>query len=83
MCPAVLAPSSSSVRPTMIESSTERRKIDWRAARGCGHGAAMGPLPAGLAQLVEQLPCKHQVAGSTPAAGTIRPGAPHQGVSAS
>ena len=27
--------------------------------------------PAGLAQLVEQLPCKHQVAGSTPAAGTI------------
>lgn len=25
---------------------------------------------AGLAQLVEQLPCKHQVASSNPAAGT-------------
>lgn len=26
---------------------------------------------AGIAQLVEQLPCKHQVVGSIPAASTI------------
>ena len=30
---------------------------------------------AGLAQLVEQLICNHQVAGSIPAAGTISPSA--------
>ena len=36
-----------------------------------GNGASRMSFPlAGLAQLVEQLPCKHQVAGSIPAAGT-------------
>ena len=30
-----------------------------------------GEDAAGLAQLVEQLPCKHQVVGSSPSAGTI------------
>ena len=29
-----------------------------------------GEDAAGLAQLVEQLPCKHQVVGSSPSAGT-------------
>lgn len=30
----------------------------------------VAPNTAGLAQLVEQLPCKHQVEGSTPSIGT-------------
>ena len=68
--PAALAPSSS-VRPSMSESSTERRFNFRCAPRPCGDGAAMATSTAGLAQLVEQLPCKHQVVGSSPTAGTI------------
>ncbi len=53
----------------MNVSSAGRRFNSWCAALNRGHGAAMGSSLAGLAQLVEQLPCKHLVAGSTPAAG--------------
>lgn len=45
-------------------SASSRRKPQ-RVGRRVQH-----QIIAGLAQLVEQLPCKHQVAGSTPAAGT-------------
>ena len=72
MYPAALA-LSSSVPPTMNESAAERGFYLWCAASAGRAGGAMGNSLAGLAQLVEQLPCKHQVAGSTPAAGTIPP----------
>ena len=69
---------NSAVYPTMNLSSADRRLIPWPATGVCGYACAMGTSLAGLAQLVEQLPCKHQVAGSTPAAGTISAPLSHQ-----
>ncbi len=58
-----------------------------REPRGCSPAAGLLGVRshAGLAQLVEQPPCKRQVGGSTPSAGTISPSevAPRSPVSAS
>ena len=62
--------------------STQRgRPVEAAASRGATFGSFGPRCPnravtdafhtAGLAQLVEQLPCKHQVVGSSPSAGTI------------
>ena len=45
-----------------------------RPPEGSGHRADTVEPAAGLAQLVEQLPCKHQVVSSSLTAGTIPPG---------